>query len=117
LQLLDACANNSGRHFRLEVASREFETDFKKALSKAHPKVQEKLKITLRGWAEGDFKDDPQLALIPGLYQGLRRGGVDFSRPEQVRHVAHENRRKFLLQCWGQYVVVRVLLVLHPGRH
>lgn len=32
----------------------------------------------LKGWAEGDFKSDPQLNLIPSLYMELRES-YDFS--------------------------------------
>ena len=65
ITLLDACVNNCGRYFLLEVqilvinqticlrftnqvASREFETDFRKLLGKSHPKVAEKLKAMLK---------------------------------------------------------------------
>ena len=47
--------------------------------------VQEKLKVMLKKWAEGEFKGDPQLNLIPSLYNNLRREGVDFSSSDQVR--------------------------------
>ena len=53
-------------------------------IPRSHPKVQEKLKTSLRKWAEGEFKGDPQLNLIPSLYASLRRDGIDFSSPEQV---------------------------------
>jgi signal transducing adaptor molecule len=33
----------------------------------------------LKTWAEGEFKNDSQLSLIPGLYNGLKKEGVDFS--------------------------------------
>ena len=77
--MLDACVNNCGKPFRLEVASREFEHDYKKLLARSHPKVQEKLKAMLKKWAEGEFKGDPQFSLIPSLYHTLKREGVDFS--------------------------------------
>ena len=65
ITLLDACVNNCGRYFLLEVyssiqqvsyfdkmltqiASREFETEFRKLLGKSHPKVAEKLKAMLK---------------------------------------------------------------------
>ncbi len=80
--LLDACVNNCGKSFKLEVASREFEQDFRKLLSRSHPKVQEKLKSMLKKWADGEFKGDSQFALIPSLYHSLRREGVDFSSSE-----------------------------------
>ena len=47
--------------------------------------VQEKLKAMLKKWAEGEFKGDPQLNLIPSLYNNLRREGADFSSSDQVR--------------------------------
>ncbi len=85
-QVLDACVNNCGKSFRLEVASREFETEFRRLLSKSHPKVQERLRGMLKAWAEGEFKGDSQLSLIPSLYSALRREGVDFSSTtDQVR--------------------------------
>ena len=71
--------NNCGKPFRLEVASRDFEHDYKKLLARSHPKVQEKLKAMLKKWAEGEFKGDPQFGLIPSLYNTLKREGVDFS--------------------------------------
>ena len=71
--------NNCGKPFRLEVASRDFEHDYKKLLARSHPKVQDKLKAMLKKWAEGEFKGDSQFSLIPSLYHTLKREGVDFS--------------------------------------
>ncbi|XP_049277945.1 signal transducing adapter molecule 2 [Anopheles funestus] len=81
ITLLDACVNNCGKQFHLEVASREFETEFKKLLQKSQPKVTTKLKLTLKRWAEEVFKSDPQLDLIPSLYKKLREEGHDFNDP------------------------------------
>lgn len=78
-QLLDACVKNSGRLFHLEVASREFEQEFRKLLPKSHPRVAEKMKELLQKWVEGEFKSDPQLSLIPSFYQRLRSENVDFT--------------------------------------
>lgn len=36
----------------------------------------------LKKWAEGDFKNDPQLNLIPSLYNKLKQEGHDFSEPQ-----------------------------------
>lgn len=79
ITLLDACVNNCGKSFQLEVASREFEKVFRGLLAKSHPKLQEKLRTMLKKWAEGDFKGDPQLGLIPSLYHNLKREGIDFN--------------------------------------
>ncbi|XP_030383455.1 signal transducing adapter molecule 1 [Scaptodrosophila lebanonensis] len=79
ITLLDACANNCGKPFHLEVASREFETEFRRLLGKAQPKVSLKMRQVLKNWAENDFKNDPELNLIPTLYTKLRIDGYDFS--------------------------------------
>jgi len=79
ITLLDACVNNCGKYFLLEVASREFENEFKKLLSKSHPKIVEKLKSMLKRWAEGEFSKDAQYSLIPSLYSNLKKEGMDFS--------------------------------------
>jgi len=83
LTVLDACINNCGKIFHLEVASRDFESEIKRMLSgKLHQKVMEKLKLLLKKWAEGEFKSDPQLSLIPALYNQFKADGVDFTVSE-----------------------------------
>ena len=37
----------------------------------------------LKKWAEGEFKGDSQLSLIPSLYSSLKRDGIDFRSGEQ----------------------------------
>lgn len=81
ITLLDACVSNCGKQFHLEVASRDFETEFRKLLQKSQPKVNTRLKLCLKKWAESEFKSDPQLNLIPSLYGKLRAEGHDFSDP------------------------------------
>lgn len=78
-QLLDACVSNCGKTFHLEVASRDFETEFRKLLSRSQPRVAEKLRQLLKKWAEGDFRNDAQLNLIPSLYAKLKQEGIDFT--------------------------------------
>uniref|UniRef100_U5EWZ4 Putative signal transducing adaptor protein stam/stam2 n=1 Tax=Corethrella appendiculata TaxID=1370023 RepID=U5EWZ4_9DIPT len=78
ITLLDACVKNCGKSFHLEIASREFETEFKKLLTKSQQKVQNELKLCLKKWAEGDFKTDPKLSLIPSLLNRLKSEGYDF---------------------------------------
>lgn len=82
--MLDACIKNSGKLFHIEVASREFENDYMKLLSKSHAETSKKLRIGLKRWAENEFKTDPQLNLIPSLYNKLKNSGVDFTISEMV---------------------------------
>ncbi|GIY05255.1 signal transducing adapter molecule 1 [Caerostris extrusa] len=72
LTLLDCCVKNCGRKFHLEVCSRDFETEIKKLLSKGHAKCVEKLKELLKKWTEEEFKNDPELSLIPSLYHSIK---------------------------------------------
>ncbi|XP_050670578.1 signal transducing adapter molecule 1 [Leptidea sinapis] len=71
ITLLDACVSNCGRVFHLEVASRDFEVEFRRMLSRSHAQIVQKLRALLRKWAEGEFKNDPQLDLIPSLHAKL----------------------------------------------
>ncbi|KAJ8982288.1 hypothetical protein NQ317_008017 [Molorchus minor] len=82
--LLDACIKNAGKIFHTEVASREFENDFSKLMTKAHPTVARKLRESLKRWSENEFKTDVQLNLIPSLYSKLKSSGYDFSSLETV---------------------------------
>lgn len=84
ITLLDACVNNCGKSYHLEVASREFETEFKRLLLKAQPQVASKMRLLLKKWAENDFKNDPQLNLIPSLYHKLKSEGHDFSDSQKA---------------------------------
>ncbi|KAG8228579.1 hypothetical protein J437_LFUL009284 [Ladona fulva] len=80
ITLLDACVNNCGRSFHLEVASRDFEGEFRRLLNKwrSVATVSEGLRRLLRSWAEGEFRSDPQLSLVPALYGRLRQEGMEF---------------------------------------
>lgn len=79
ITLLDACASNCGKPFHLEIASRDFENDLRKLVNHIEPKIADKMKALLKKWAEGDFKSDRQLDLIPSLYNKLKSEGHDFS--------------------------------------
>ncbi|KAH1001494.1 hypothetical protein HUJ04_005508 [Dendroctonus ponderosae] len=78
LCLNNACIKNSGKNFHVEVASREFENDFTKLMTKGHPQVARKLRESLKRWCDNEFKTDVQLSLIPALYHKLR-SSYDFT--------------------------------------
>ncbi|XP_017075954.1 signal transducing adapter molecule 1 [Drosophila eugracilis] len=78
ITLLDALSNNCGKPLHLEVASRDFETEFRRLLAKAQPKVSLKMRQVLKNWADNDYKNDRELDLIPALYTKLRLEGYDF---------------------------------------
>lgn len=84
LTLLDVCVNNCGKIFHLEIASRDFETDLRKLVNHSEPKIAEKMRELLKKWAENDFKTDPQLNLIPSLYNKLKNEGYDFTSTSET---------------------------------
>lgn len=86
LTLLDACVNNCGRPFHLEICSRDFVSECRTLIGqKAHPKVAQRLKLLIKRWAEmPEFKDEPSLNLIPSLYESLKKEGHDFSDPDSM---------------------------------
>lgn len=77
--MLDACIKNCGLKFHLEIASRDFETEFQRLMSRSAPPIAQKMRVSLKKWADNEFKSDPQLNLIPSLYQKLKSEGLDFS--------------------------------------
>lgn len=56
--------------------------------------VSERLRESLKKWAEGEFKGDSQLSLIPALYTKLKQDGYDFN-------VQSDSVSKFLYVYFG----------------
>lgn len=78
LTLLSTCISNCGKAFLLEVSSRDWCNNAKTVITRGHEKVSQRLREMIKKWAEDDFKDDPQLALMVQFYKRLKQDGFTF---------------------------------------
>lgn len=86
LQLIDSLVQNCGKKFHLEICSRTFENELLRLIqtkTTPYPIVQY-AKQLLKKWAK-EFRPDPQLNLIPALYDRLRKEGVEFIQEPEKR--------------------------------
>lgn len=82
LTLLDACVTNGKKKFHLEVSSRYLEDEVKSILtnhSNYNYEVVEKLCTLIQKWSENEFRSDPQLTLIPSLFNYIRTTRPSFA--------------------------------------
>lgn len=93
-QLLDACIKNCGRIFHLEIASRDFETEFQRLMTKTTLPVAQKMRTSLKKWAENEFKTNHELTLIPSLYHKLKSDGLDFNESASEKSKISINMNK-----------------------
>lgn len=87
--------SNCGKRFHLEVCSRDFENELLRLIrgdKSVNPKVSETTKLLLKKWAQSkDFKKDPQLNLIPSLYERLKNEGVSFHSSEPSKKKSYQD--------------------------
>ncbi|XP_024086024.1 signal transducing adapter molecule 1-like isoform X2 [Cimex lectularius] len=81
ITLLDACINNCGKTFQLEVASRDFDSEMKKVVKRWLPSspVGGKLRVLIKKWSESDLKNDDQLSLMTSMWSRMRSEGIDLT--------------------------------------
>ncbi|KAJ3105721.1 Vacuolar protein-sorting-associated protein 27 [Phlyctochytrium planicorne] len=84
LKLTDTCVKNSGHHFIIEVASREFMDNLISLVRVpgANQDVRQKMLALIQTWGLA-FKDKYELAYVVEVYESLKQEGVSFPRIER----------------------------------
>ncbi|KAJ3127258.1 Vacuolar protein-sorting-associated protein 27, partial [Physocladia obscura] len=86
IKLLDTCAKNSGSHFLVEVATRDFMDSLVAiggALNMATLDVRKAALALIQTWGLS-FKGKPELSYACEVYESLKREGVPFPAVEQA---------------------------------
>ncbi|KAI8925112.1 hypothetical protein BC831DRAFT_401583 [Entophlyctis helioformis] len=89
LKLTDTCVKNSGSHFLVEVASREF-IDNLVSLGRsltANAEVKSKTLGLIQSWGIA-FKSRPELSYVSEIYETLKRDGANFPPVESAASAA-----------------------------
>ena len=68
---------------------------------RSHPRIKEKLKGMLKKWAEGEFKADSALSLIPALYSRfvLFTQQLSINLPDSNPYIKLQTSSPTFFQC------------------
>ncbi|KAJ3410786.1 Vacuolar protein-sorting-associated protein 27 [Chytridiales sp. JEL 0842] len=86
LKLTDTCVKNSGHHFLVEVASRDFIDNMVSIAGQftgINPEVRQKVLALIQSWGLA-FKGKHDLSYVSQVYENLKREGVPFPPVESA---------------------------------
>ncbi|ORY00573.1 ubiquitin binding protein [Basidiobolus meristosporus CBS 931.73] len=86
LKLTDACVKNGGKHFLVEIASREFMDNLVSILKSptgVNRDVKSKILELIKAWAEA-FQSQSELSYVQQVYRQLEAEGFSFPKNSKV---------------------------------